>query len=446
MTIAQDVNRSWSDFTTDPDGVVRQTGSHSLVIDRTNSPNFRQLVRLGQFLPPLSYSLSKVDELYGLYGYTWWEWVQPGNRATYQLRAKPNRLIYQMRYGTYKTDPFLSLTSSGSIESEEVSISKAVQRFYSNAKELKSSIGVTVAEAPRTFRLVADTATRIARAFKHLRRGQVGQAFNSLNYTNRPLERRLRSQYVTGMRSARGSLQKRDFAFNFASQAWLEAQYGWRPLLGEVFNACEDLASRFIAEPADISIRGGYSFKNNYSWSANMAGGWEARGWPKGFTLVVPGDSNKFERRVGYVVYVKVINDSLRLRKNLGMTNPAEIAWELTPWSFVVDWFVPIGDYLQALTATQGVQFLRGSRSILFKKYVGFTISGTGPTSVSTGQFKTTLGSPVTYSRKEIQFKRTVLSGYPNPGQILRFKPLDEAFSINRTLSSLALLAQAFKR
>lgn len=361
--------------------------------------------------------------------------------------GEPNQFTPpKVRYRTYKSDPFLALQSKGSIESEAVSISKAVQRFYSNAKELQSSIGVTIAEAPRTFRLVADTATRIARAFKHLRRGQIGQAFNSLNYSDRLLERRLRNQYLLSMRRARGSLQKRDAAFNFASQAWLEAQYGWRPLISEVFNACEDLASRFIAEPADISIRGGYSYKGSYTWSVNTSGAWESLGWPKGYTLNAPSDSNKLERKIGYVVYVKVIDDSLRTRKNLGMTNPAEVAWELLPWSFVIDWFVPIGDYLQALTATQGVQFLRGSRSILYKNYAGFTISGLSQTSLSTGQFKALLSSPVAYSRKEVQFRRTVLSGYPNPGQIVRFKPLDEAFSLTRTTSALALMAQAFQR
>jgi len=34
---------------------------------------------------------------------------------------------------------------------------------------------------------------------------------------------------------------------------------------------------------------------------------------------------------------------------NLTSLNPASIAWELTPFSFVVDWFFDVGGYLRAL-------------------------------------------------------------------------------------------------
>lgn len=47
----------------------------------------------------------------------------------------------------------------------------------------------------------------------------------------------------------------------------------------------------------------------------------------------------------------------------LGITNPALIAWELLPWSFVADWFVPVGDYLSLLDATLGWDFQGGSFS-----------------------------------------------------------------------------------
>lgn len=36
-----------------------------------------------------------------------------------------------------------------------------------------------------------------------------------------------------------------------------------------------------------------------------------------------------------------------------GWSNPAAVLWEATPFSFVADWFYPIGDYLQALDKSQ---------------------------------------------------------------------------------------------
>jgi hypothetical protein len=39
---------------------------------------------------------------------------------------------------------------------------------------------------------------------------------------------------------------------------------------------------------------------------------------------------------------------------SLGLTNPALVAWELVPFSFVVDWALPIGDWLSSLDAMLG--------------------------------------------------------------------------------------------
>lgn len=48
---------------------------------------------------------------------------------------------------------------------------------------------------------------------------------------------------------------------------------------------------------------------------------------------------------------------------SFGLINPAVLAWELIPFSFVVDWFAPIGNTLDALDAGVGVQFLSGTRT-----------------------------------------------------------------------------------
>jgi hypothetical protein len=40
--------------------------------------------------------------------------------------------------------------------------------------------------------------------------------------------------------------------------------------------------------------------------------------------------------------------------------NPAYLAWELIPYSFVVDWAIPIGDWLMSLDALFGVKKIEG--------------------------------------------------------------------------------------
>lgn len=440
MSTATDINRSWTESASDPLGVTRIVASHSLVIDRTNQPNFRQKIMLGQFLPPLAYTMSKLDEIHKIYGMRAWRWNQQPN--TKNLCSRPNTDL-GMVYGTLKSVAFLNLTTTTpGLETESVCISKAIQRFYSNAKELKSSIGVSIAEAPRTFNLIASTATRLANSFLFLRKGQIGKAFAELQYTNNALERRLRSQYKF-LLSHELKRVKRTTARNWASSAWLEMQYGWTPLLSEVFNACEDLASRFAAVPSDLTIRGGYACKAGRNWTVNFNGNQTV---PKAYVFTFNPDENFFERKVGFVCSVRVIDSVLRAKANLGMSNPAAIAWELLPWSFVVDWFVPIGAFIESLNATSGYAFVGGSRSVLTRDYRQYSTDGISPTSLSTNQFREIVSGQASYSYKSVNFVRTVLTNFPNPAFILRVKSLDEAFSLRRTTSALALLAQAFGR
>ena len=52
-----------------------------------------------------------------------------------------------------------------------------------------------------------------------------------------------------------------------------------------------------------------------------------------------------------------------RAFNQLGLLNPVSLAWELVPWSFVVDWVLPIGSVLSALSAPAGLIFIDGSLS-----------------------------------------------------------------------------------
>jgi hypothetical protein len=48
-------------------------------------------------------------------------------------------------------------------------------------------------------------------------------------------------------------------------------------------------------------------------------------------------------------------NTGSYLLESAGLVNPLSIAWELLPWSFVVDWFIPVGNTLEAMTAGYGL-------------------------------------------------------------------------------------------
>lgn len=57
----------------------------------------------------------------------------------------------------------------------------------------------------------------------------------------------------------------------------------------------------------------------------------------------------------------RVENRNLALANQLGFTNPLYWAWDNTPWSFMVDWFLPIGTFIESFTAELGFEFQNAS-------------------------------------------------------------------------------------
>jgi hypothetical protein len=47
---------------------------------------------------------------------------------------------------------------------------------------------------------------------------------------------------------------------------------------------------------------------------------------------------------------VDLINPDLQLLQQMGLVNPLSIAWEVVPFSFVVDWFTKFGGVIDATT------------------------------------------------------------------------------------------------
>lgn len=64
-------------------------------------------------------------------------------------------------------------------------------------------------------------------------------------------------------------------------------------------------------------------------------------------------------KRVAYVEYTQ---PELALAAQLGLTNPLLLAWEVIPYSFVMDWFINIGDYLANIDALQGIARISACR------------------------------------------------------------------------------------
>lgn len=298
--------------------------------------------------------------------------------------------VYTLRQGTLPTSFFGGGNFGG--KGTPVFIPGAVNRCNIKAllmlKNQKVNLGVAFAEAQQTADLVGSVASRIGKSYNALQKGNFRQAANALGVNPR-----------------------------LAPRNWLELQYGWKPLLSDVYGATQALQTA----PRDgwiVSVKGAERESLNDSWvytsGVTAAMEWEQRGFRGAFVRLDYTPGNTFFNALSSV----------------GMTNPLEVLWEKVPYSFVVDWFYPIGDWLSSMDAAYGFIFKSGSSSELVKT----SMVGKG---ISWGN---SFDASYTRSTKYVRLVRKVLSSSPIP-----FPPgFKNPVSVGRMANGMSLLASAF--
>lgn len=73
-------------------------------------------------------------------------------------------------------------------------------------------------------------------------------------------------------------------------------------------------------------------------------------------TVTFGGEELALHGGVSSKIVGTVADPSVRTLNALGLANPLLTAWELTPFSFVVDWFMPISDILAYLSSNLGLK------------------------------------------------------------------------------------------
>jgi hypothetical protein len=105
------------------------------------------------------------------------------------------------------------------------------------------------------------------------------------------------------------------------------------------------------------------------------------------------------------------------------------------PFSFVVDWMLPIGDWLGTLDATAGLEFVSGSCSLLTRNTRRVIPLGLSPPKDGYNSLKGGRG-------KFVRLTRTVYGSPP----FASFPSMKNPASLGHMANGLSLLAQAFGR
>jgi len=256
------------------------------------------------------------------------------------------------------------------------------------------NIGVSLAEAKQTQKLIIDTSTRTANAISSLPKWT------------------------------------RDAARKYCGKNWkkvpnqyLEVMYGVNPLLSDIQGAGEALTRYQEKEGSEFHVKTRKRRSSSIDYGYNIQ------------------FSHTGKHNVPYTAEMTV-----RLRYNLscpilaklsslGLVNPAEIVWEKLPYSFVVDWLVPVGSWLSALSGAWGYTFLHGSKSTFC------TFRESGYLDAQAVNSNDLLSAAIAVNGTYGYFRRTVYPSSPVPGLYIK-----SPVSRHHIAEALSLLATAFRR
>lgn len=269
---------------------------------------------------------------------------------------------------------------------------KAYDRMVNNVQGSKAQLGQAVAEAKSAANMIANRAGQLITGYRALRKGRFDIFVQTIG-----LKKVLPKHH--GMKWNRPKE---------ASGLWLEYWFGWAPLIGDIGTAVDVLQrprpgankSKFVSSARERWVSSHGSYGSHYT--------------------------HHFDAVCRYQTEVYLVNPRANLANQLGFTNPLGIAWELIPFSFLVDWFVPVGKFLNQADDWIGLE-RRNSQ------YVEFYRCKTNASVRPSWDF-----TPTTWKAEYAYTRRTL-------GDIsIVLTPAVGRFSLTRAATSIALLISVF--
>lgn len=267
---------------------------------------------------------------------------------------------------------------------------KALTKLWSTIKETDFNSAIFLAESRPAATMIAENALRLATAWKRARSGDFRGA----------------SIALTGQgEGPRGRV----------ANNWLQLQYGWLPLMKDVYDATDYLRkTKRLNSFSQVKQRSTEKHKDVFT---------NLHTYVQGLSQIEFG-----------VEYGIVMSEDFKmtLADFSGITDPLTVAWELLPYSFVIDWWIPVGNAIQAAFAQRTLKVARYYRT----RFATYSIAGA---SAKAGQVL--VGDLSGHKTDRMQISRaagTTLSGPRLPS----FESLHKDPSVTRTLNALALLSQ----
>lgn len=367
------------------------TWSSKLVSDKISyrTPDYRALLAAGLPLPQHDFLWRRTINSDVPGNYTQWYWgeVSPGKYAPYPYAPKVMCMHSIFGYPA---------AWSGWTSLKADARNRAQRKVIDRLKNQKVNLGQFIGEFGQARKMFTSTASKIANAALQLKRFNVRGALKALTYeVDHETYRRLVS-------SARDAKIKGKSGARYLADNWLQYQYGWKPLLQDTFGACE-LAYDGIKSGGII-----------HTASALSRAAADERITPHNDDSSTLWHKYSWRVEARYNIRYRVTNPGLMTSSSLGLLNPLSLAWELLPYSFVVDWFVDVGSFLNNLDATSGLEFDSGSYSTNVSVIQEWAFRGKGPYRTASNPYPGDMVSGNLILKQRLREKeRKIISSFP---------------------------------
>lgn len=273
----------------------------------------------------------------------------------------------------------------------------------------KFNLLTSIAEFRKTAEHLASTAERLTRAVVDVKRGRFSRAASHL-----------------GIGKPKGASRSKTWANN-----WLEYKYGWMPLVMDAYGIAQHLAT-LMRDEAPIfmsrkrrSARVQLPDQTGYDRSGNFRVDYRRR------------DNQEVRQQV--CIYYQVDFAALDNLNRLGLLDPGATMWETVPFSFVADWFIPIGDWLSQANAWRGLTYMGGCYTVTKRSQMRIDMTASRCTS-QTEAMISDFGEQVRACRGEyFTMHRSVIT---DPYYRMQLK---SPVSFDHAITAIALLRQQFR-
>lgn len=277
---------------------------------------------------------------------------------------------------------------------------KALAKLYSDVKNQKVNFAQALAERAQTTGMILDLCSRLVRSVMKAKHGN-----------------------LAGAASVLFPKSSKELANDF-----LIYQFGIKPLISDI-KGCIELVANEPQLTFDVIARRTEKLPREVILdSTNLNGRCHT-------TITSEGQAT-----VLYKCRVRVSDPFGQFLSDTGFSDLSLLAWELTPYSFVIDWLIPVGNYLQNKGAFANLEIVHLHRTDFIKE-----------TLVMTRQFTSGLDSnkswiymndaTVGYVVEKIKCSRSILTNLPK----LPYPALKDPTSLTHILDSIALLRQLRK-